>query len=426
MLQILYLQIILFLLYLILFCFALTRIKFFTNSNLEKPILISLFLIKVLAGLAYAWFYTLPAYHINSDSFRFYAYSLEETYILLTQPLHFFKDIFTYGYQTTGNVFVGDNSYWNDLKSNIIIKLLAVCNVFSFKNYYINIIFFNFLFFFGLIAFYRLMQNVFNVNKVILILPIFFIPSFLFWCSGIHKDGLLFSAIGMVFFYFNVCLLKGYSFKKVALVLSLLFIIFFLRSYVALLLLLAMFAWWVAQQSKKHLLSFILVYVVAIILFFISPFIHSKLNFPNYISVKQHEFSILDGGSSIIAKSIDPSFAGFLHYLPNALDMAFMQPHIFNFKNLSYIPAIIENLGMIIILIILLVKRKKKIVMPPVVYACLFFGITMLLIAGYTVTFSGAIVRYRSLVLPILVTLVFANINFESIFKNKNLFKLKK
>ncbi|HNJ59226.1 MAG TPA: hypothetical protein PLH33_09335, partial [Chitinophagaceae bacterium] len=111
---------------------------------------------------------------------------------------------------------------------------------------------------------------------------------------------------------------------------------------------------------------------------------------------------------------------------PNALDMAFMQPHIFNFKNLSYIPAIIENLGMIIILIILLVKRKKKIVMPPVVYACLFFGITMLLIAGYTVTFSGAIVRYRSLVLPILVTLVFANINFESIFKNKNLFKLKK
>ncbi|MBW7952575.1 MAG: hypothetical protein H3C56_08480, partial [Chitinophagaceae bacterium] len=172
--------------------------------------LVVLFIIKVLAGLAYAWFYLQPNYHTNSDSFRFYAYSLEETNILLTQPLHFLKDIFSYGYTTTGNVFVGDNSYWNDLKSNIIIKLLAVCNVFSIKNYFINIIFFNFFFFFGLIGFYRVMQSIFTDKKYMLIIPVFLIPSFLFWCSGIHKDGLIFSAIGLVFYYFHQLLQKKF------------------------------------------------------------------------------------------------------------------------------------------------------------------------------------------------------------------------
>ena len=75
---------------------------------------------------------------------------------------NFFKDIFNHRYSNSGNIFIAENSYWNDLKSNVIIKLLAICNVFTFKNYYANIVFFNFLFLFGLVAFYRLMSALFT------------------------------------------------------------------------------------------------------------------------------------------------------------------------------------------------------------------------------------------------------------------------
>ena len=412
-----------FLLYLVVFSFLVTRIKFFTNSGINKFLLVVLFIIKVLAGLAYAWFYLQPNYHTNSDSFRFYAYSLEETNILLTQPLHFLKDIFSYGYTTTGNVFVGDNSYWNDLKSNIIIKLLAVCNVFSIKNYFINIIFFNFFFFFGLIVFYRVMQSVFNDKKYMLIIPVFLIPSFLFWCSGIHKDGLIFSAIGLVFYYFHQLLQKKFFIQYFIFIILLLALLFFLRNYVALALTITLFAWFFATKIKKIFLVFVSVYLMLIAAFFIAPKINTQLNFPEIIVLKQQDFSKLTGGSEVVISKLQPNFKSFVQYFPHALDMAFLRPHITELKNKSYIPAIAEIILFFIVLIFSIIYRNKNFKIQPIVFASIFFSLTLLIIAGYTVTFSGAIVRYRSLALPFLLTPLIGFLDWNKvnkIFKQSN------
>lgn len=407
----------LFLLYLVVFSFLITRIKFFTNSGINKFLLVALFAIKIFAGLAYAWFYLQPNYHTNSDSFRFYAYSLEETNILLTQPLHFFKDIFSYGYTTTGNVFVGDNSYWNDLKSNIIIKLLAVCNVFSFKNYFINIIFFNFFFFFGLIGFYRVMQSVFTDKKYILIIPVFLIPSFLFWCSGIHKDGLIFSAIGLVFYFFHQLLQKKFSIKYFIFIILLLALLFFLRNYVALALMITLFTWFIATKTKKIFLVFVSIYLLVIAAFFIVPKINTQLNFPEIIVLKQQDFSKLTGGSEVVNSKLQPNFKSFVQYFPHALDMAFVRPHITELKNKSYIPAIAEIILFFIVLIFSIIYRNKNFKIQPIVFASIFFSLTLLIIAGYTVTFSGAIVRYRSLALPFLLTPLIGFLDWNKVNK---------
>ncbi|HVX49393.1 MAG TPA: hypothetical protein VHB48_04520, partial [Chitinophagaceae bacterium] len=190
--------VLIFILYLLAFCWLITRIKFFTNSALPKKILVGLFVCKIAAGAVYAWFYALPQYIEGSDTWRFFEASKTETDFLLTNPWGFIKDIFHYGYKNAGNLFYGQNSYWNDLKSNVVIKLLAICNVFTFKNYYCNIILFNFLFFFGPVAFYRVMNQVFAGKMLLMVIAIFLLPSFMFWCSGIHKDGLLFMALALM------------------------------------------------------------------------------------------------------------------------------------------------------------------------------------------------------------------------------------
>jgi hypothetical protein len=48
----------------------------------------------------------------------------------------------------------------------------------------------------------------------------------------------------------------------------------------------------------------------------------------------------------------------------------------------------------------------------------MFFGLSLLMIAGYTITFSGAIVRYRSLVLPLLITPMLCNIDWRKLLNN--------
>ncbi len=343
--------------------------------------------------------------------------SLNETDWLLHDPLKFFKDIFTYGYSHSGNVFSGTNSYWNDLKSNLVIKLLALCNVLTNKSYYTNVILFNFLFFFGLVALLRVVQQEFRIQKWMLAGVIFLIPGTLFWCSGIHKDGLILSATGLVIFWFYQ-LLKNENLKFSFLtgIFICTTLIFLFRSYVALALLPALFSWWLCLRFQKNsLLTFTSVYFVGIALFFLSPFISSSLNFPLFLASKQHEFLLLSGGSGLPVKPLDPDFLSFIWYLPTALDIGFFRPHISAAKNPASLLALIElwMIGLLFILALFFPLKNQH--RNPFTLFLFFFGISLLLIAGYTVTFTGALVRYRSFALPFIVLPIITSINFQAI-----------
>ncbi len=168
-------QSVIFIVYLFLFCWLITIIPFFTKSGIGKAGLILLFIIKIVAGFAYAWLYARPQYIATADTWHFYNDSLKETAWLLRDPIGFMKDLFYSPYGKSGNLFSGVSSYWNDLKDNVFIKLMAVINVFTNKSYYTNIIIFNFLFFFGPVALYRLVQPMWKHNKWWLIAATFLI-----------------------------------------------------------------------------------------------------------------------------------------------------------------------------------------------------------------------------------------------------------
>jgi hypothetical protein len=418
------LNIVLFIFYVALFSYLITIIPFVKKSQLGGKTLITLFLIKVIAGIGYAFFYQLPAYYTNSDTYRFFNYSLQETDTLLHSPIQFIRDLFSFEYSTSGNLFVGDNSYWNDLKSNIIIKLLAICNIFSFKSYYTNIIFFNFFFFFGVVAFYRFIQEICQINKWIIIGIVFLTPSFLFWCSGVHKDGLIFTALGLIFWLFQQCIKFGFNSKKITILFVLLLLLFGLRNYVCLSVLPCMFCWYLSH-IKKTIQPFFYFYCIAIVVFFSTSLISTQNNFPKYIVTKQQEFKQLSGGSSISTNNLEPTVKSFIYYLPKALDVFFFRPHISEIKNKSYIPAIIENIATFLLLIGCLLFKKKKVSLPNSLWACLFFGCTMLLITAYSITFSGAIVRYKSIVLPFLIIpfLAITDFNKLKLFFKQNIYK---
>ncbi len=408
-------SIIVFILYFIFISWVLTCVPFIKNTGINKWGLVLLFTIKIFAGIIYGWFYLQPSYNATSDTWHFFELSKTETDWLLNDPLAFFKDIFTYGYDRSGNLFLGDNSYWNDLKSNIIVKLLAISNVFTFKNYYADIIFFNFLFFFGPVAVYKIVLQLFHPNKVILVISIFLIPSFLFWCSGIHKDGLIFSCIGIIIYHFQKQLLQHKIILQSSVIAIFCFIILFaLRNFMALLLIPALLVWLLSNLNpKKSKIITINIYMLGIIIFFALPEIIPQINPPTYIVEKQSEFKELQGDSQIPVPSLESNFVSFIKFFPTAVDIAFFRPHVTEIYNKSYIPAVTEILLLwFIILFFLLFQRNTILTSQQSAYLlfCICFSLSFLLIAGYTITFSGAIVRYRAVVLPFIVIPVLSKI----------------
>lgn len=412
-------QIALFIFYLLLCCYLISIITFFRNAPISSGKIITLFIIKILAGVAYAFFYTLPKYYAGSDTWRFYHLSVKETDWLKKEPFAFLKDLFIYGYNGSGNLFAGGNSYWNDLKSNVLVKLMAIFNVITLNSYYTNIILFNFLFLFGIIALLKLLIPLYPEKTNILICVIFLLPSTLFWCSGIHKDGLILSATGIIIYYFYKCLKTTFSLKRIIVIIICLLLIFALRNYVALALLPALLCWWYSEKKpSQSRMVFSAIYALGIIAFFVLPEIFPSLNFPLFLAQKQNEFLQLKGTSAVTSTTLLPSVKSFLSYLPTALDIAFLRPHITETKNLSYIPAAIEIYLLLVLFIFCIIFSNKKQLSSPVILFLFFFSFSIMIISGYTVTFSGAIVRYRSFVLPLLITPLLCMIDTSSI-RNK-------
>jgi hypothetical protein len=410
-----------FIFFLLIFSTIITNIPFVKYSGMGKGPLILAFYAKIVAGIAYARFYRLPGNYNNSDTWRFYRLSLEETEQLKHNPFSFFKDLFHSGYYTRGNIFSGQNTYWNDLKSNVVIKIMALFNLLTYNSYYTNIILFNFLFIIGLVAIFKILFVFFPEKKWPVFCVVFFLPSTLFWCSGIHKDGLILSAVGILLYCFNKLIIKEALLKhKLFILLSCIFI-FSLRSYVFFALLPSLLFWYLAARHPgKQFHVFFTIYLPAILFVLIIPYVFPTVNILSFIVEKQQEFLKLQGGSLVKTDPLQPTPFSFILFLPQAIDMAFFQPHPTEIKNLSYVPAIAENIFVILLIIISLLNIPARAAIPPFVICLITFSISILLICGYTVPFSGAVIRYKSLVLPLLITPLLCLADFSFLSRRYN------
>jgi hypothetical protein len=157
------------------------------------------------------------------------------------------------------------------------------------------------------------------------------------------------------------------------------------------------------------------VYTICIAVFFVVHLVFPSINFPSYITNKRNEFLLLEGGSKVTMRQLEPNFISFVFFIPNAVDMAFLRPHPNEIKNFSFIPAVIEIIFLLFLLFISIVQSLKKVKLKPVVLFSLFFSISIMLLSGYTIPFTGAIVRYRSFVLPLLITPLLCITNFLSL-----------
>jgi hypothetical protein len=252
-------------------------------------------------------------------------------------------------------------------------------------------------------------------KKFTLVISCFLIPSFLFWCSGIHKDGLLFLAIAFIMYHMQKLMQSTpFEWKRVLYISVWLLLIWPMRNYVTVALLPALLAWLLTKKFKKKAwLAFILVYTFFGCLFFTSRYIHPKINLPLSFSIRQNEFLQLKGNSYLPTTHLLPGLKSFIHNLPEALNHSILRPYPTEIKNLQYLAAAIEVL-LFILLIGFYFIRGRNVFKQPVVLFAFFFSLSLFLIIGYIIPFIGAIVRYRSILLPLIISPLLASIRFNA------------
>jgi hypothetical protein len=408
----------LFALYLVIFCWLLTRIKFFKKSELGNYFLIGLFLIRIIVALVngYISMYYYPA----TDISKFQLEGIAEYELLFRHPVEYLTNMFQNGHSNGyGNFLESSNSFWNDTRSNLIIKMLSIFDIFSRSNFFINALFYNFLVFFGPVALYRVFIKLLPSQKYLLIICIFLLPSTIFFSSAIHREGLIFLSISMVVYHlFFMMKNKKYPVRNILTTLFFLLIILLIRNFVFIIMLPALIAWIVAEKNPKYSFAiFVSIYLVLGLLFFFSAYLPPSYNLPAHVSSRQLDFIKIAkrGASSININPLYPGFRSFLNNIPQALNHSFMRPYLTEHRNFLYTVSAIEILVYEIIFVLFILFRKKDVTSTPLMYFSVFLTVATFLAIGYTIPIIGAIARYRSIYFPFIIIPVVCNIDWKKI-----------
>lgn len=163
---------------------------------------------------------------------------------------------------------------------------------------------------------------------------------------------------------------------------------------------------------------------LAYLFFFALRFIDPRLDFPRAVVSKQQAFIENVGKSSVPIKELDPTVLSFIKNTPQAFTLSVIRPYPSDVKHLLSLAAAVEtDLLLVIFLLFLVYRRKEKINSKNILYFCVFFSLTLLLAIGFSVNNLGAIVRYRSIVLPLIIPLIVVQTDWKAIaasFAGKN------
>jgi hypothetical protein len=382
--------------YLLMFSFFLYVLSVKNRIRVGSRVAIAAFLCKVALGCLYGYIF-LHNYD-GDDTWRYHFQSLDETVLLKSDPLRFITSIFDLNNETRySSVFESVGSYWKELEYVLLIKLIAVFNLFSGGEYYINVVWFSFLGFWGGYYFYRLFTAVFSGYERQMASVFFFFIPMVFWTSGIRKDGLVFLFMSIIFYHFYFFLKAG-EWRRLAIVVLSLFMLFLVRNFLALTILPALLSWGITEKTRTSAWKiFSMVFGFCIFIFFLSARM-GPVDFPQKIADRQQEFFSLQGGSEVKLDSLGKGPVSYIKILPQAVNHVFFRPYPGEQSSMLYSFSAIETWLCLLVLILVIIfpsDSLHSILRRPFIVAVLFYGLANYLLIGFTIPFLGAIVRYR-------------------------------
>jgi hypothetical protein len=273
------------------------------------------------------------------------------------------------------------------------------------------------------------LNDVFPGKKIQVLLGTFVVPSFLYWTSGMHKDGVVFMAISLIVYhmYFGMKE-KRWHWTRLLVIFISAILLLTLRNFLIIILVPALVAWYLStKRPRRTAVIFISTYAIAALLFFTLRYIHPGFDFPQAVVNKQKAFVDLQGGSAIHLKELKPDAITFIKNSPQAIASTVLRPHPGDVKHILSLAAASETNFLLLLFLCFLVWRTHGVQSKQFIWFCLFFSFSFLLTIGYTVNFLGAIVRYRSIIIPFLIVPIVCLIDWERLYailfnniKNKN------
>lgn len=247
------------------------------------------------------------------------------------------------------------------------------------------------------------------------IIGCFLLPSTLYFSSGIHKDLVTFSMLGI----FCYCLYFGVEQRMTikrwfGLILSSIAILL-TRNFILVALIPASIAFIISTKKQwPPVRTFILVYATGFLLLLLQQIALPAIQPLKIISQKQADFLDLPvAASQLSTHKLEPTLGSLFQNLPQAFNHGFLRPYIWENAGKFAIFFALEIVLYILLLCFMLFRRDDS-PQKKTAFICfaIAFTVMMILVTGLIIPNSSSIIRYKSIYLPLLITPILCNIRF--------------
>ncbi|MFM6926805.1 MAG: hypothetical protein ACKOU7_14955 [Ferruginibacter sp.] len=315
----------------------------------------------------------------------------------------------------------GENNY-------MIVRITAILSFLSFQKYLILNLFFSMLSFSGVWRLYRFFYEQYPHLHKQLAIAILYLPTFVFWSSGILKDPICTGALGwLTFALYESFYKKKDLFKNFIIIFVSGYLLYVIKVYILISYVPFFFLFLVLKnvnliKSRVMRITFVAGLIVLAITMFTTVMAQLAGTLGAYggndvtknISIYQKAYAEQEdvGSTFSLGVEYDGSVQSLIKIAPAAVVATLFRPFIWESKKISTLFSSIESMFIMFFTLSVLYKAGpvnfvRSIAKDPTILYCLLFALLFALFVGATTANFGTLVRYKIPCMPFYVAAMY-------------------
>jgi len=343
-------------------------------------------------------------------------------------------------YSSEATRYMGDIWQFNNTSNRFVMCISAIFSLLTFSSFISISLFFTF---FSSIGSWLIFLTFYSMNKTLakpFSYAVLFVPSFLFWGSGIMKEPICIFGLGGIFYATNQLILKKeFRLKYFTLFLISAFLLFQVKVYILISFLIACIPWITAKLRlpiKSFYVRTSLKFIFLLILIFITTKFYDLIgsSFQAFASpeniLEQLDYTQTaqiinsEGGSGYELDEILLTPFGISSYAISAVHVSLFRPSIFEINKPINIPMALESMIMLLLTLytffkVGILRTLKFIFSETTILFCIIFTLVLGIIVGATSFNFGTLARYRTPFLPFYFAALILILNKGGLIKSQ-------
>jgi len=400
---------------------------------------------KILGGLIFAMIYAIY-YNGGGDSIAYWLGGERLKNLFFKSPGDFFDELAgNQSWVSYFNHFTADTGYppdwlYRSPRHFFVCRVTSIICFFIPKSFFGVTFFYSFLSYLGAWRLYEVYIRNFPSLEKSFRWAVLLIPSTLFWCSGVMKDTIVYTCICYIIYFTDRQFSSVEKRSRLKFILRLainMFLIYSVKPYV----LIALFPGWLLwinyqaiQRIRSRVLKYYLLpFVVTGTIFFAAriymstsggEFAADAIVEKAMITRNDFAYNATYGSNRYEVEKVENTTAGLISSIPSALMAGLFRPYIWEARSPVVFLSGLENLWIMSLLLYALWRLKiigvfRLVGSHPLLLYSFVFTIILAFFVGFTTVIFGALVRFRTPMLPFFIGFLVISINRIKILREE-------